>query len=48
MTRGWVTAIAEGRFVEPDLATGARVQQLIGAALTSVAADGVWQQVPAS
>jgi predicted dehydrogenase len=48
MTRGWVTAIAEGRFVEPDLTTGARVQQLIGAGLASVAADGQWQYVPAS
>ncbi|MEP6660754.1 MAG: Gfo/Idh/MocA family oxidoreductase [Acidimicrobiales bacterium] len=47
MTRGWVTAIAEGRFVEPDLTTGARVQQLIGAGLASVAGGGQWQQVPA-
>jgi predicted dehydrogenase len=48
MTRGWVTAIAEGRPIEPDLATGARVQQLVGAAITSAATDGAWQAVPAT
>jgi predicted dehydrogenase len=43
MTRGWVTAIAEGRKVEPDFATGARVQELVAAAVTSAATDGSWQ-----
>jgi levoglucosan dehydrogenase len=46
MTRGWVTAIAEGRPIEPDLLTGARVQQLVAAAITSAATDGAWQAVP--
>lgn len=47
MTRGWVTAIAEGRAVEPDFATGARVQQLVAAAITSSDTNGAWQNVPA-
>jgi predicted dehydrogenase len=46
MTRGWVTAIAEGRKVEPDFATGARVQELVAAAVTSAATDGSWQACP--
>jgi predicted dehydrogenase len=45
MTRGWVTAIAENRRVEPDLATGARVQQIIDAAIVSAATDGAWRDV---
>jgi levoglucosan dehydrogenase len=48
MTRGWVTAIADGRPIEPDLSTGARVQQLVAAAITSAKTDGAWQAVPAS
>jgi len=48
MTRGWLTAIAEGRQIEPDLATGARVQELLSAALASVADGGRWQPVPVS
>lgn len=48
MTRGWVTAVAEGRPIEPDFATGARVQQLVAAAITSAATDGAWQVVPAT
>lgn len=43
MTREWATAIAEGRLVEPDLAAGARVQELVDAALRSAATDGSWQ-----
>lgn len=39
MTREWLDAIAEGRFVQPDLGEGARVQTLVDAALRS-AADG--------
>jgi predicted dehydrogenase len=39
MTRGWVTGIAEGRPVSPDLAHGALVQRIIDAAIAS-AADG--------
>ena len=35
MTRGWVTAIAEDRPIEPDFATGARVQELVAAAIAS-------------
>ena len=48
MTRGWVTAIAEGRKVEPDFATGARVQELVAAAVTSATTDGSWQACPVS
>jgi predicted dehydrogenase len=48
MTRGWVTAIAQGRQVEPDFATGARIQELVAAAITSAATDGSWQACPAN
>jgi predicted dehydrogenase len=48
MTRGWVTAIAQGRAIEPDFATGARVQELVAAAINSAATDGAWQEVPAA
>jgi predicted dehydrogenase len=48
MTRGWVTAISEDQPIEPDFATGARVQQLVAAAITSAATDGAWQAVPAT
>ena len=34
MTRQWVTAIADGHQVDPDFATGARVQELVAAAIT--------------
>ncbi len=47
MTREWVTAIAAGRMVEPDFATGSRVQELVAAAITSATTDGSWQAVPA-
>ena len=47
MTRGWVTAVSEGRMVDPDIATGARVQELVDAAARSAAADGAWQSTPA-
>lgn len=39
MTRGWVTAIGEGRQIEPDLAHGALVQRIVDTAIAS-AADG--------
>lgn len=45
MTRRWVTAIAEGSQVEPDFATGARVQELVAAAITSASTDSSWQSV---
>ena len=45
MTRQWVTAVAAGQHVEPDFATGARVQELVEAAVTSAATDGSWQAV---
>ena len=48
MTRQWVTAIADGQQVQPDFAVGARVQELVAAAITSAATDGSWQSVPAS
>jgi predicted dehydrogenase len=48
MTRQWVTAIADGQQVEPDFATGARVQELVAAAVTSATTDGSWQSVPAT
>ena len=48
MTRQWVSAIAHGHTVEPDLATGARVQELVSAAVTSATTDGSWQAVPTS
>ena len=47
MTRQWVTAIANGHQVDPDFATGARVQELVAAAITSASTDGSWQAVPA-
>jgi hypothetical protein len=47
MTRQWVTAIAEGRQVDPDFTTGARVQELVSAAIVSANTDGSWQPVPA-
>jgi predicted dehydrogenase len=45
MTRGWATAAAENRPIDPDFATGARIQQLVAAALTSATTDGSWQSV---
>jgi len=41
-----VTAIAEGRQVDPDFTTGARVQELVAAAVVSANTDGSWQPVP--
>jgi predicted dehydrogenase len=40
MTRGWVTAVAEGRMCEPDIAHGALVQRITDAAVRSAAAGG--------
>jgi predicted dehydrogenase len=48
MTREWVTAISEGRHVSPDFDTGARVQELVEAAVVSASTDGSWQAVPAA
>ena len=48
MTRQWATAIADGRQVEPDFGTGARVQELVAAAINSASTDGSWQSVPAN
>ncbi len=45
MTRGWVSAIADGRLIEPDFATGARVQELVAAAIASTDSNGAWQAV---
>jgi predicted dehydrogenase len=45
MTREWVTAIAHDHTVEPDFATGARVQELVAAAVISATTDGSWQHV---
>lgn len=46
MTRDWATAISQGRPVEPDFATGARIQRLVAAALNSATGNGTWQAVP--
>jgi predicted dehydrogenase len=46
MTRAWVTAIAEGRPIEPDIPTGARVQELIALAQQSATTGGVWIDAP--
>ncbi len=48
MTRQWVSAIAAGQPVDPDFDTGARVQELVEAAVTSAATDGSWQAVRAT
>jgi predicted dehydrogenase len=45
MTRGWVTAIAEGRTIEPDIATGARIQTLVDAAIDSASSNGATRDV---
>lgn len=44
MTRGWITAIAEGRHVRPDFGDGLAVQRVVDAAVASAAGDGA--QVP--
>jgi predicted dehydrogenase len=46
MTRAWATAIAEGARCTPDMADGARVQQLLDAAMVSVANNSAWQPTP--
>jgi predicted dehydrogenase len=40
MARGWVSGIAAGRPVQPDMAVGARIQRLLDAALESAASGG--------
>jgi predicted dehydrogenase len=42
MTRGWLTAVGEGRKVDPDLATGARIQELMHGVMQSAAANSTW------
>ena len=46
MTRRWVSTIAQRCPVEPNFATGARIQELVAAAITSAPTAGAWQQVP--
>jgi predicted dehydrogenase len=46
MTRGWVTGVAEGRPVSPDLAHGALVQRIIDTAVSSAAQGGRMLAVP--
>jgi predicted dehydrogenase len=46
MTRAWATAASNKQLCDPDFAVGARVQQLVDAAIASAAADGAWQPVP--
>jgi predicted dehydrogenase len=45
MAREFITAIAEDKPVYPDFAEGARVQQLIDAAVSSAKAGGCWVTV---
>jgi predicted dehydrogenase len=40
MARSWASAVAAGRRCQPDLAEGARVQQLLDAATRSAAQGG--------
>jgi len=40
MTRGWITAIAEGRSLEPSFTEGLAVQRVIDAAMRSAATGG--------
>jgi predicted dehydrogenase len=40
MARSWASAVADGRPCQPDLAEGARVQQLLDAAARSAAQGG--------
>jgi predicted dehydrogenase len=40
MTRGWITAIAEGRHVRPDFGDGLAVQRVVDAAVASAATGG--------
>jgi predicted dehydrogenase len=44
MTRAWVSAIAAGTSVQPDLAVGAQVQRVVDAAQRS--ADGASEMIP--
>ncbi len=46
MTRAWATAASNKRPCDPDFTVGARVQELVDAAVTSAAAGGAWQPVP--
>ena len=40
MTRGWISAIRDGRQIAPDFAEGQAVQRVLDAAVSSAAADG--------
>ena len=44
MTRGWITAITEGRHVHPDFGDGLAVQRVLDAAVQSARTNGA--QVP--
>ncbi len=46
MTRGWATAAAHGQLCQPDFGVGARVQELVDAAIASAAAGGGWEPTP--
>ncbi len=46
--RAWLTAVAVGEKVQPDLATGARVQAIADAALRSAAEESRWVATPTS
>lgn len=41
MTRGWISAIRDGRHIGPDFAEGQAIQRVLDAAVTSAAADGM-------
>ena len=45
MTRAWASAAADRRPCQPDFSVGARVQELVDAALASDATGGGWQTV---
>ena len=45
MTRAWATAAAAGQRCEPDFRVGARIQELVDAAVRSDASGGSWQLV---
>src|SRR5207249_10965575 len=46
MAREFITAIAEDKPVYPDFAEGARVQELIDAAVASAEAGSCWVETP--
>lgn len=46
MTRAWASAVAKGEMCEPDLGDGARIQELLEAAMQSAASGSVWIDTP--